>query len=99
MGFASLGVAFVVLPEVAAAEESLPSLVRSASLDWPQWRGPYRDGKSEETGLLQAWPEGGPKRLWKVSGIGRGYSGLGDTGLFPAVPRPLGYRFERAAGD
>ena len=24
--------------------------------------------------MLPAWPEGGPKLLWKVSGIGRGYS-------------------------
>lgn len=28
--------------------------------DWPQWRGPERDGISTETGLLQAWPFGGP---------------------------------------
>src|SRR5215472_9774457 len=28
--------------------------------DWPQWRGPNRDGKSSDTGLLQEWPAGGP---------------------------------------
>src|ERR1039458_4435287 len=27
--------------------------------DSPQWRGPNRDGKSTETGLLQQWPAGG----------------------------------------
>ena len=32
--------------------------------DWPQWRGPRRDGLSLETGLLTQWPEGGPKKLW-----------------------------------
>jgi len=32
--------------------------------DWPQWRGPNRDGISKETGLLKQWPEGGPKQLW-----------------------------------
>ena len=42
--------------------------------DWPQWRGPNRDGKSAETGLLKAWPAGGPKQVWKKSGIGSGYS-------------------------
>ena len=26
--------------------------------DWPQWRGPNRDGISQDTGLLQEWPEG-----------------------------------------
>jgi len=31
--------------------------------DWPQFRGPNRDGKSTETGLLKKWPEGGPKQL------------------------------------
>ena len=28
--------------------------------DWPQWRGPNRDGISKETGLLKQWPEAGP---------------------------------------
>jgi outer membrane protein assembly factor BamB len=42
--------------------------------DWSQWRGPRRDGISEETGLLPSWPEGGPTRLWSTTGIGRGYS-------------------------
>jgi len=41
--------------------------------DWPQWRGPRRDGVCEETGLRQEWPEGGPPLLWKSSGLGRGY--------------------------
>jgi outer membrane protein assembly factor BamB len=42
--------------------------------DWPQWRGPKRDGKSEEKGLLKQWPEGGPKLLWQVRDAGGGYS-------------------------
>jgi outer membrane protein assembly factor BamB len=41
--------------------------------DWPQWRGPDRDGISQETGLLKAWPEGGPKRVWHVKDLGGGY--------------------------
>lgn len=44
--------------------------------DWPQWRGPDRDGKSGETGLLQSWPEGGPSLVWRVDGLGAGYSSL-----------------------
>ena len=74
IGCVSVGLAAVGLPRSAAAEEASPSLVRSAAPDWPQWRGLQRDGISAETGLLQSWPEGGPKLLWKVSGIGRGYS-------------------------
>jgi outer membrane protein assembly factor BamB len=42
--------------------------------NWPQWRGPQRDGLSRETGLLAEWPKDGPKLLWKTDDIGRGYS-------------------------
>jgi outer membrane protein assembly factor BamB len=41
--------------------------------DWPQFRGPDRDGISKETGLLRKWPEGGPKVLWTTE-VGQGYS-------------------------
>jgi len=57
----------------------LSTVILSAALfalaaDWPQWRGPNRDGISKETGLLQQWPEGGPKLVWQVSDLGDGYS-------------------------
>jgi outer membrane protein assembly factor BamB len=42
--------------------------------DWPQWRGPERDGRSAETELLDRWPSKGPKLLWQVKEIGSGYS-------------------------
>ena len=42
--------------------------------DWPQWRGPNRDGISRETGLLKEWPPEGPKLLWQVQETGGGYS-------------------------
>ncbi len=42
--------------------------------DWPQFRGLNRDGKSPETGLLKEWPAEGPKLLWSVEGLGKGYS-------------------------
>jgi len=48
--------------------------------DWPQWRGPNRDGVSTETGILDAWPEGGPKLLWKTKGVGAGFSSVSVTG-------------------
>ncbi len=44
--------------------------------DWPQWRGPNRDGKSADTGLLQEWPAGGPKLAWKATGLGTGLSNM-----------------------
>jgi len=42
--------------------------------NWPQFRGPRRDGKSSETGLLKKWPGGGPKPLWSATDLGKGYS-------------------------
>ncbi|MBU0638996.1 MAG: PQQ-like beta-propeller repeat protein [Planctomycetes bacterium] len=41
--------------------------------DWPQFRGPQRDNTSRETGLLRAWPEGGPPVLWSVE-VCEGYA-------------------------
>jgi outer membrane protein assembly factor BamB len=41
--------------------------------DWPQFRGPNRDGISPETGLMRAWPEGGPEVLWSTE-VGQGYA-------------------------
>ncbi|MGA3190232.1 MAG: PQQ-binding-like beta-propeller repeat protein [Bryobacteraceae bacterium] len=55
---------FLILPFTALAA------------DWPQWRGPNRDGTSSETGLLASWPSAGPPVVWKVTGLGAGYSSL-----------------------
>jgi outer membrane protein assembly factor BamB len=57
---------------------SVSTIVPAA--DWPQWRGPNRDGKSEETGLLAQWPAGGPRLVWKVQGLGEGYSSFAVVG-------------------
>lgn len=59
---------------------STTSVAPLAAADWPQWRGPNRDGKSTETGLLQEWPEGGPPLIFRASGLGAGYSSLAVTG-------------------
>jgi outer membrane protein assembly factor BamB len=48
--------------------------------DWFQWRGPNRDGISQETGLLQAWPKAGPPQAWRTSGAGNGYSSFSSAG-------------------
>jgi outer membrane protein assembly factor BamB len=51
---------------------------------WSQWRGPNRDGKSTETGLLKDWPAEGPARIWRATGVGIGYSSfsVADGKLF-----------------
>lgn len=50
--------------------------VLAATDDWPQWRGPGRDGRSPETGLLTSWPTGGPPLVWRADGLGRGFSSV-----------------------
>lgn len=48
--------------------------------DWPQWRGPNRDGQSAETGILKSWEEKPPKLLWMTEGLGGGYSSVAVAG-------------------
>ncbi len=47
--------------------------------DWPQWRGPNRDGTSREKGWRAVWPAAGPKVCWKVN-VGRGYAAVSVVG-------------------
>ena len=62
--------------KLAAASLALLALLGTTAraADWPQWRGPNRDGKSTETGLLKQWPDGGPKLLWQAKGLGDGFA-------------------------
>jgi len=48
--------------------------------EWPQWRGPARDGRAAETGLLKQWPANGPKVVWTATGLGEGYSSFSVAG-------------------
>ena len=48
--------------------------LETQAADWPQWRGPQRNGISAETGLLSEWPKEGPKLVWQVKDIDSGYS-------------------------
>ena len=34
--------------------------------DWPEWRGPSRDGRSTETGLPSSWSPQGDNLAWRV---------------------------------
>jgi outer membrane protein assembly factor BamB len=67
-------------PMTAPAPETPASRVPLENADWPGWRGPERDGKSPDTGLLKSWPEEGPPLLWRAQGIGKGYSSVAVVG-------------------
>ena len=68
------------LPLLAGCCAVLLPCAEVVAADWPQWRGPNRDARSAETGLLQAWPEGGPPLAWKASGLGGGFSSVAVVG-------------------
>lgn len=59
---------------------ALTSVLAVTATDWPQFRGPARDGHSADTGLLKTWPAGGPKLLWTFSNAGVGYAGPAVVG-------------------
>jgi outer membrane protein assembly factor BamB len=48
--------------------------------DWPGFRGPLRDGKSAEKGLLASWPKEGPALVWKITDAGDALSGMAIAG-------------------
>lgn len=48
----------------------------AAEGDWPRWRGDKFDNISTEKGLLQNWPEEGPKLAWTGKNIGSGMSSV-----------------------
>ncbi|MBI2827009.1 MAG: PQQ-like beta-propeller repeat protein [Planctomycetia bacterium] len=50
------------------------SFIIASADDWPQWRGPNRDGVWRETGILEKFPAGSLKIRWRAP-IGSGYCG------------------------
>jgi len=58
----------VLLVHLAFADENQPY--------WPQFHGPNGNNISTDSGLLSEWPEGGPELVWKVEGIGEGFSSV-----------------------
>ena len=51
----------------------------ASAADWPQWMGPNRDNVWSETGILDKFPDRGPKILWRSSVKG-GYAGPAVAG-------------------
>lgn len=65
---------------LATLSIALLALASTAVADSPQFRGPDRDGIFPAKNLLKSWPEGGPKQLWSVSGLGEGYTSVAIAG-------------------
>ncbi len=69
---------YVLLAFIACCGMIASSLLSAD--DWPFWRGPDRNDKSNETGLLSEWPEGGPEVEWINKESGLGYAGFSVVG-------------------
>jgi outer membrane protein assembly factor BamB len=52
---------------------SSPVTAEVQAADWPQWRGPNRDGVWNETGILKTFPADGLKIRWRTP-VGPGWS-------------------------
>jgi hypothetical protein len=47
--------------------------------DWPQWRGPQRDGRWREAGIVESIPAGGLPIRWRARVL-NGWSGPAVAG-------------------
>src|SRR6187399_927632 len=52
----------LVLAVVIAA----PAITVASASDWPEWRGPSRDGHSSETNLPSKWSAKGENLAWRI---------------------------------
>lgn len=59
--------------------------------DWPQWLGPRRDSVWREEGIIEKFPEGGPRIRWRTP-LGGGYAG-------PAVASGRVYVMDRRLAE
>jgi outer membrane protein assembly factor BamB len=67
------------MKSMIAAGTMLAVAAAAVGADWPQWMGPNRDAVWAETGILEKFPDGGPKVLWRTP-IGGGYTGPAVVG-------------------
>jgi len=70
--------ALLVLLALAAATPASTSTPRG----WPQWGGPDRNFVAPPADLATAWPENGPKKIWRRP-LGDGFSSIVSDGPTP----------------
>jgi outer membrane protein assembly factor BamB len=78
-------------PGVLATLATILHCPRACGTDWPQWLGPERAGVWRETGLVDRFPAGGPKKVWRAP-LGPGNGGPAVAGgrvyVMDRVPAP-----------
>lgn len=63
-----------LLPILLALAVAFAMVAPAGAADITQFRGPDRDGRYPDTGLLSAWPESGPMLKWSIDGLGESYA-------------------------
>src|SRR4051812_19763091 len=78
-----------ILPLFALCQlQSLNGEPPTDSAEWPQILGPQRNGLSAEKGLLDVWPAGGPKEVWRApGGVGMSCLAISRGRLITAVQK------------
>ena len=64
-----------VVSATTSAVSASPVVVKPTDQDWPQWRGPQRNGIAPANNLKLDWISGTPKPLWQAN-VGPAFSGL-----------------------
>jgi outer membrane protein assembly factor BamB len=54
------------VPAIALTLALAGTVVVTGATDWPEWRGPSRDGRSPETGLPAGWSPKGENLAWRI---------------------------------
>jgi outer membrane protein assembly factor BamB len=83
----------------------LPAALRAE--DWPQWRGPNRDGARGETGILQTFPAEGLNVRWRVPAgwgfaspvVAHGHVFLADSEMMKPKARERLRCFDESTGN
>jgi outer membrane protein assembly factor BamB len=93
------------LAAVTFTQLLLPLAILRAD-DWPQWRGPNRDGVYREAGLLQSFPADGLRVRWRAP-VGWGFASpvvaqgrvyLADSDVVKPTARERLHCFDEATG-
>ncbi|EMI16981.1 polyvinylalcohol dehydrogenase [Rhodopirellula maiorica SM1] len=61
---------------LGASSLLLSSFAVAGDADWPQWRGPNRDGHAAPQALKKSWEDAAPQLRWSFTNAGRGYSAV-----------------------
>jgi outer membrane protein assembly factor BamB len=70
--FALLATTGLMTSAQRPASNAVPAAPKGVALgDWPEARGPHRDGTSKETGLVDKWALNGENFLWRAPYGGR----------------------------